>query len=145
MPGAVPRYQHGPITYEVVEAVKGGQLVEARAASKVGVGAAASVKILGVATKDALPVGASQDYTDANFGSVVNTSPISQYVAVDSEGVWNLKTVDALAFGDLVKAGATGQVQKLVVGTDNTSQVVGRCVEPAGVSAGANGLIKLVL
>lgn len=140
MPGVVPRYESGPITYEVVEAVVGGQLVEARTASKVGVGAAASVKILGVATKDAKPYADPAGTIDGNPS--INLSAPTQYVAVANRGVWPVTFSSAAAFGDPLVATADGKVAPAGA-TPDARTIVGRCVEPAGVASGAVGLARI--
>jgi hypothetical protein len=84
MTGVNPRYVQGPVTYQVVETIVGGQLVEARAGGVVGVAAAASVKCIGVATKDATvaPAGATPDartvvgYCAEPNGVVFATQPV---------------------------------------------------------------------
>jgi len=148
MAGTIPRFNGGPVTYEVVETVLGGKLVEARAASKVGVAAAGSVKCLGVATKDAAPVAALTG-TDAFGNPTINISPVSQYVAVQGiPAIFDTIVYAAnAAFGDLLKCAALGQVTPWVTGTDNPSLIVARCVEPAGVVIGtkATGLTKILV
>ena len=52
---AIPQVRKtGPRTYIPAELITGGQVVEARAASRVGVAAAASLKVLGVAVTDGI-------------------------------------------------------------------------------------------
>lgn len=130
MASVYPRYQEGPVTYTAAEAITGGQLVEARASSVVGVAGAASVKVLGVALKDAS--NAAQSATDA-------TSP-SNSVAVAHQCEIKVTYAANANFGDLLKAAAAGQVTPLVVGTDDMSKCVGRCKEVAGVTSGNTGL-----
>ncbi len=55
MSGTLPRFERGPVTFAAAEAIVGGQCVEARAASVIGVAAAGSLKFLGVARTDAQP------------------------------------------------------------------------------------------
>lgn len=139
MPGVVPRYTTASQTYEVVEQVTGGQLVEARAASKIGVAGAGSAKCLGIARGDALPAGTAQDSTDVFGNPVIQTSPVNQYVTVSRAECYRVKYAAAASFGDLLKTAALGQVTPWVSGTDAAGLIIGRCVEPAGVALGALG------
>jgi len=144
MSGVIPRYERGPITYTVVEAVKGGQIVEARASSVVGVAAAGSTTVLGVATKDALPE-ASRSSTDAFGFPVYNEVALTQYVAV-GVGFYPVVYAANAAFGKRLKAAAAGKVTPWVSGTDAADLIIGYCAEPAGVtSAGGTtvGLAKI--
>lgn len=144
MGGVIPRFQHGgPVTYEVVEAVKGGQLVEARAGSKIGVAAAGSTKVLGVATRDAQPTSVS-GVVDGAYGPVITVEAnVSQYVAVGGNGEhWPVTYAANAAFGDPLIAAANGQVTPAGA-TPDARSVIGRCTEPAGVLAGAVGLAKI--
>lgn len=149
MAGVIPKYKGGPVTYQVVETIKGGQLVEARAGSKVGVAAAGSTTCLGVATKDATPA-ATLSGTDATFGwPTLNQNPVTDYVAV--EGIPSIFADVVYAanasFGALLKCAANGQVTPFVSGTDAPALIVARCVEPAGVTVGtkATGLTKILV
>lgn len=145
MSGIVPRFQHGgPVTYEVVEAIAGGQLVEARAASKVGVAAAGSAKCLGVATKDATPT-ASGSSTDAFGNPVQSLVEVTKYVAVGgTPQIYPVTFAADTGFGVLVKSAANGQVTPWVSGTDAAGLIVGRCVSEAGVvvATSAVGYVK---
>lgn len=146
MAGAVPVYQEGPVTYEVNAVVVGGQLVIPDGTTgKVKPSTLTAATVLGVATKDAVPVGTDQNSTVPNSLTAYNVSPISQYVAVASDGVWMLKASAALAFGVTVKAAANGQVAAWVSGTDAADTIVGRVVEPGGISSGATGQVLLQL
>lgn len=152
MAGVVPKFVSGPITAKVAETIKGGQLVEARAGGLVGVAAAASVKVLGVATKDArLPV--SGETTDA-FGNVtLDVSQITEYVSIGVEGVYPVTYSANASFGDLLVATANGQVAPLAAAgaayvqaeANATRGIVGRCWEPNGVVIATNavGLAKI--
>lgn len=148
MAGTIPKYNGGPVTYEVVETIKGGQMVEARTGSKVGVAAAGSVTCLGVATKDATPV-ATLTGTDTFGNPTINISPVSQYDAIQGiPAIFDSVTYAANAtFGALLKCAANGAVTPWVTGTDNPSLIVARCVEPAGVTIGtkATGLTKILV
>jgi len=144
MPGVVPVYQDGPVTRQVTETVKGGQLVEARSAGLVGVAAVGSKVCLGVASKDAVPTATSQDGTDSVTGlPIINEYPYSPYVAVYDEGYFNLTYAAAAAFGQKLKCAANGQVTPFVSGTDTPDMLVGSCQEPLGVASGAVGLTHI--
>jgi hypothetical protein len=52
-------------------------------------------------------------------------------------------TADVIAFGQLVKCGADGKVAPYTEGASTMAQVIGRCVEPDGISAGLTGKILL--
>ena len=146
MSGAIPVYQTTGPARTVVETIKGGQLVEARAAGKVGVAGADSVVVLGVATKDATPASTNQNGTDAVTGlAITNLSPVLSTLTVACEGFWNLKAAGAIAFGERVKAGAAGTVVKWVAADDDADMIVGRCEAAGGIANGATGLIKLAL
>ena len=150
MPGVVPKFVGGPITCRVLETVKGGQLVEARTAAvaspgigNIGVAAAASVKVLGVATKDAR-VPASNETTDT-FGNVtVDVTQITEFTAVGVEGVYPVLYSANAAFGDPLVATANGTVAPAGV-TPDARTIVGRCWEPGGVVFATNplGLVKI--
>lgn len=141
MAGVIPRFTTGPVTYEVVEAVAGGKIVEARAAGKVGVAAAGSVKVLGVATKDSAPV-ASNSTTDAFGNKVLNINPVTQYCAV-GVGFYPVTYAATATFGVALKAAANGQVTPWLSGTDAANLIIGYCAEPLGVNSGAVGLAKI--
>lgn len=131
MSGVTVVYEHGPVTYTVAEAVTGGQLIEARASSVVGVAAAGSVKVLGVALKDA--TNATPAATDSY--PLPSTVPVAKNAHVRVTYAANAN------FGDKLKAAANGQVTPFVGGTDTDPRlIVGYCAEPAGVTSGGTGL-----
>lgn len=150
MPGVVPKFAGGPITCRVLETVKGGQLVEARTSAvtnfgigNCGVAAAASTKVLGVATKDARPP-ASNESTDA-FGNVtVDVTQITEFTAVGINGVYPVLYSANAAFGDPLVATANGTVAPAGAAPDART-IVGRCWEPGGVVFATNplGLAKI--
>lgn len=149
MSTVIPRHESGPVTYEVVEAVKGGQVVEARAAGKIGVAAAGSTTVLGVASKDANTAAnntAAQSGTTAQGYPFVDTSAylVSPYVAVYDHEIVPVTFAGAVAFGKKVKAAASGKVALWVSGTDAADLIIGTCVEPAGITAADQvGLVRL--
>jgi len=132
MSGVTVKFEHGPATYTVAEAVTGGQLVEARASSVVGVAAAGSVKVLGVALKDA--TNATPATTDSY--PLPSTVPVARGVTV------RVTYAAAANFGDKLIAAASGQVTPAGA-TPDARTVVGQCTEPAGVSSGAVGLARI--
>ena len=129
MAGVFPRFTDGPRTYTVAEPVTGGQLVEARASSVVGVAAAGSLKVLGVALKDA--TNATPASTDATVPQA--TCPVAHdcHIVVTYAAAAN--------FGDRLIAAANGQVTPAGAAPDART-VVGYCSEEAGVALGATGL-----
>lgn len=149
MTSVIPKFGDGPVTYEVAEAVKGGQVVEARTGGKIGVAAAGSTTVLGVASKDA---NTAANNTAAQSGTTTQGYPFvdtGAYLVSTTVAVWDHEQVPvtysaACAFGKAVKAAANGQVAPWVSGTDAADLIIGRCAEPAGVAAGATvGLIRL--
>lgn len=144
MPGVIPRFEHGgPVTYTVNSAVKGGQMVQAvnPTNGKVEVAGAASIRCLGIATKDARPA-ASASSTDSDGFPVVSTVEITPNVAVGMRGIWPVTFAANAAFGDVLICAANGQVTPAGA-TPDARTIVGRCVDPAGVLAGAVGLVRL--
>lgn len=145
MTGIIPKFESGPVTYEVVEQVIGGQLVEARAGGKVGVAAAGSTKVLGVATTDATTTAPGGTTTDAFGNPVINTVNVDQYTAVGGNGRIYPVTYSAnAAFGDKLVATANGTVAPAGVAPDART-IVGECREPAGVvvATNAKGLARI--
>lgn len=144
MSGIVPRYQGGgPVTYQTVEAIVGGQLVEGRTGGVVGVAAAASVKCLGVATKDATPTVAGTG-TDAFGNPTFALQYVTNTVAVGSDAIYPVTYSANAAFGDPLVCTASGTVAPAAA-TPDARTIVGKCVEPNGVVIGTNavGLAKI--
>lgn len=134
----------GPRTYTPVEPILGGQLVEARASGRVGVAAAGSLKVLGVAVTDAT----SPDLlvltpvVDASGRPVLNAAPFPPLVPVAYGGDEVLVTYSAAAaFGDNLVSTANGQVAPSGA-TPDARTIVGRCTEPLGVASAAVGLMR---
>lgn len=147
MSGVNPKFEKGPITYQVVETVRGGQLVEARTGSKIGVAAAGSATVLGVAQTDAKPTVTTQS-TDSDNNTLVD---LGQAVYPPDVAVLKMGTVQVTyaanaGFGVLLKAAASGTVTPWVSGTDHAGLIVGRCEEPAGVVIATNtkGLMRIL-
>lgn len=146
MAGVFESYDRGPVTFEVNAQVTGGQLVVPDGATgKVKPAAGGETTCLGVATTDAIPSGTNQDPTVVGAVSSINASPLLPYTGVANNGVFKVTYAAAATFGELLKLAANGQVTPLVVGTDNSDLIVGRCFETAGVGAGATGDMLLSL
>lgn len=141
---AVPQVRKGgPSSFTPAELILGGQLVEARAASRVGVAGAASVKVLGVALTDAInPEAISDAPTVVNGREVLNAAPLPVVVPLAHSGDEVPVTyVAAAAFGEKLIAAAAGKVTPAGA-TPDARTIVGTCTEPAGVGAGAVGLMR---
>jgi hypothetical protein len=143
----VAHNRFGPDTYEVNVAVKGGQLVEPDTGGKIKVAVAGSLKVLGVALYGALPASTSQSSTSSYDETVIDHSVPQPHVAVAFTGTFKLTCDDAVVFGDYVQVGALGAVKKAPVSpaVGDSRLLVGKVVEPNGISAGAKGLIRLSL
>lgn len=146
MGGIIPKFESGPVTYEVNAVVRGGRLVEPDAATgKVKECAAGSFKVLGVATTDALPTPAANS-TDQFGNQIIVMEPIDQYTAVGGNGRIYPVTYSAnAAFGDKLVATAAGTVAPAGAAPDARS-IVGECREPGGVvvATKATGLAKIL-
>ena len=149
MAGVIPRFETGPKTYEVAANVTGGQLVEYVAGTPTQPGlslvqpaGAASQKVAGVATKDAIAAAnqaALQTFTSGDNFPSINVAVPSESTAVAKRGEYPMKYAAAATYGAKLKAAATGQVTPWVFGTDDVSLIVGICEEQAGVALGAIG------
>lgn len=137
MSGAVQVRKTGPRTYTPAAdaTITGMQLVEARAASRVGVAAAGSVKVLGVALNDAIgPELLVTTPTTVNGHSVLNAVVLPTAVAVADSGIEvPVIYAAAAAFGDKLIAAALGKVTPAGA-TPDARTIVGTCTEPAGIS-----------
>lgn len=129
MSPAIPQVrQTGPKSYPVAETVLGGQLVEGRVASKIGVAAAGTFKCLGVAIDDAV----ATLVTDPVNG-VLNTGPLPTRAAVARGIEAPVKYAAAAAFGDKLIAASLGRVTPAGA-TPDARTIVGECTELAGVT-----------
>lgn len=146
MAGVIPKFTTGPVTYKAGQAIKGGQLVEARgarvdiAAGTVGVAGAGSLLVLGVATTDAKPA-TDPNSTDEFGNPVLDTSGVSEFTAV-GVGFYPVLFTTNAGHGQALIAAAGGGVAAAGAAPDARS-VVGYCAEPNGVVAGATGLAKI--
>lgn len=147
MPGTPQVTKTGPRTYTPAdnELIVGGHLVEARAGGRIGVAAAASTKVLGVAIGDA-SAPEDQVLTPTTIGGrpVLNAVVPATEVAVVYGGVETaVEYAAAAAFGDLLVAASNGRVTPAGA-TPDARTIVGRCTAPAGVSgAGVYGLTRV--
>lgn len=142
-----PKFEKGPVTYQVAETVRGGQLVEARGSSKIGVAAAGSSTVLGVAQTDAKATVTTQSTdSDSNILVDLGQAAYPPDVAVIKFGEVPVTYAANASFGALLKAAANGQVTPWVSGTDAAGLIVGRCTEPAGVviATKATGLMRIL-
>lgn len=143
MAGVIPKFTTGPVTYKVGEVVPGGSLVAARddlPAGTVGVAGAGSLRVLGVATKDAKP--ASDPNSTDEFGNLrLDVSGVTDLVAV-GVGFYPVKYAATAKHGDALIAAANGQVTPAGA-TPDARSIVGYCAEVLGVTAGAVGLAKI--
>lgn len=149
MPAVPQVFKSGPVTYTPAERINGGQLVEARGAGRIGVAAAASARVLGVALTDGVsPESVTTTPTTFDGRQVLNAAllPIRVAVAYGSDVVSGVTYDTAAAFGEPLVAAAGGRVRAFIPGgvtPDNPSLIVGRCAEPTGVVAGALGRVRL--
>lgn len=143
---AVPQVtKTGPRTYTPAEQIVGGQVVEARAAGRVGVAAAGSVRVLGVALTDGInPEQVLATPTTVNGRPLLNAAAFPTRIPVAYAGDEVRVTYSAAAaFGDLLVVGATAGQVAPAGATPDARTIVGRCTEPAGVAAGAVGLLRI--
>lgn len=139
MSGVYPVTQMGPDTHTVSATVTGGQLVFPDSSNagmvKPTTGTQADgATCLGMAMNDAVPAGSGSNLA---FGTAPNTTSV-----VYGPATVMLKAgTGGVLYGQLVCAGANGTV---IQGTTPTfDQIIGRCVEPAGIAAGSTGRVRL--
>lgn len=145
MGSVLPRFTSGPRTYEAVEVIAGAQLVEARAGGVdnpgCGLAAAGSVKVVGVAQKDANPAGNTPRTPQAG---VLDVTLAPKEVAVISDGfVPDVKYAVAAAYGDRLVSAGGGNVKPWT--NEPATAIIGWCAEAAGVALNATGLTRLNL
>lgn len=144
-----PRFTDGPRTYEAVELLLGGQLVEARAGGvdnpAIGLAADASKKVLGVAATDATPGGnATRTPTYSGGGADLVLSSRPTETAVYSNDHVPVQYAAACAYGAKVCSAGAGKVRPWIA-ADGADAIVGTCVEKAGVVLDGYGLTKINL
>lgn len=146
MGSILPRFTNGPRTYEAVEALAGGTVVEARVGGidnpGVGIAADASTTVIGVAQKDANPAGGQNRTPEVG---VLDVTLAAREVAVINDGHVPLKYAVAAAYGALVCAAAAGSVRPALAADISGGAVIGRCVEDGGVAVGGTGLTRINL
>lgn len=135
----------GPKTFTPNEVVLGGQLVEGRDNGRIGVAAADSERVLGVALTDAQSPDAPQGgtTTDAIGRPIVNAMGIPTIVAVAYGGTEVAVTYSAAAkLGQRLVSTGAGKVGPAPADA-TAAKIVGTCTEPKGVEANKRGLIRL--
>lgn len=147
MPGIPQVTKGGPKTFIPADNafIRGGRVVEAVAGGRIQEAGAASVVALGVALTDAIaPEDVNtQATTDAQGRPVLNTVVLPTSVAVAYGGTEVPVTYAAnAAFGQKLICAANGTVTP---GT-TAGQVVGICTEPGGVTVASNpvGLMRTI-
>lgn len=126
--------KQGQRTYVPAEPIIGGQVVEGRAGGRIGVAAAGSAKVIGVAVTDAAtPESFTGQPTVVNGRQVLNAAVLPVNVTVVSAGIEVPVTYAAnAAFGDKLIAAAGGAVTPAGAAPDART-IVGKCIEPGGV------------
>lgn len=156
MPGVNPIFRHGPRTMEVSANVAGGQVVEhSTVASTTGLpvvrpAGANSATVMGVATKDAIPVSGQAAYQSSSTAypggfPVTDVSVPNETTAVEHDCFIPITFSAAATERAPLKAGANGTVVPLVVGTDAPGLQIGYCAQPGGVASGAVGLARILV
>lgn len=158
MPGVLHTFDKGPLTFSAEVNIMGGMLVEpftggtAAQNARIRPASASSLTCIGVALGDAAAATyAAADSTDPWGNVIANMNPFPpNETAVAFQGVIKLKNAASgtgfgtIAFGQLVRCAANGEVMPHA-GADTFAMVIGRCVEPGGIVAGARGKINLSL
>jgi len=152
MSGLLHTFDKGPLTFSANVNISGGSLVEPDGTTgRIKPATLRTVLCIGVAMGDAAaPTYAPADSVDDWGNSIANMNPFPpNETAVAFQGVMKLKVAAATAtvpFGALVVCAAAGEVQLHSQGTAATfDMIIGRCVEPGGIVAGARGKINLSL
>lgn len=145
MPSVAIVLKQGPKSFQPAELIVGGQLVEARAASRIGVAAAGSTKVIGVALVDGVnPEAISTTPAIVSGRPVLNTALLPTQVAVAYGGMEVPVTYSgAAAFGDKLIAAAAGTVAPAVAADIDARAIVGICSQPLGVAQGGVGLMRI--
>lgn len=141
-----PVIEHGPLSFSANVNINGGQLVEpdGSAPGFIKPATSATIHCLGVAIGDAAGLPApSKSSVDAWGNPVYMAQQPPNEVAVAWHGVWRLVADGAIAFGDYVIVGTIAGTVKSGGATPNPLQVVGFCVDPAGIADTVRGKIRL--
>jgi hypothetical protein len=161
MAGILPVYELGPITFNIaasnivlggnvvmIDPTNAGYVVAAKGTSA-GVG---SITVLGVSLTDGVGPSVSENSTDPLGNNILALTQYPNDCSVALYGVFNLVFAGACNFGELVRtvdgttAGQTtaGQVYPYTNNSTTTyDQIVGRCVQPAGVASGGTGMVLI--
>jgi hypothetical protein len=160
MSGTLPVYEKGPITLSVAlsNVILGGNVVMSDptntgsnyvVAAKGPSSNKGAVTVIGVALNDAVGPSVSQGSTDPLGNAILALTQYPNQVTVALIGVFNLVYAGTCAFGGLVRTvdGATagqttaGQVYPYTAGSTTYDEIIGKCIQPGGVTAvGATGL-----
>lgn len=156
MAGAVTWLKDGPSTAATVDnlflgTVNAGIIVEGRTGTtnglgNVGVAAAGSLKVVGVALQDAVAVAnqaAMQTGVTGYGGALIDAFVPTEVVAICNEGQVRVTYTLAANFGDQLIVGTVAGQASPAGATPDARTVIGWCAEPGGVSAGAVGLMKI--
>lgn len=138
MPSLVQKFEKGPLTFNCgPNTITGGRLVMPDTGNPGNIihTTLNTPNCLGVALLDAAPL--SGQTVD---GFAVSSAIIRPDVAVANEGVYRLWASAAIPFGSYVVADANGYVKAYTAGTSTYDQIVGKCVEPNGISAPISGV-----
>jgi hypothetical protein len=151
MAGIRPVFEKGPLTFAATTTANGGTISGGKFVIPDGTtgrirvcNAAGATNVIGLATGDAAPSDYSNADTADPWGNpVVNAQFPPNEVAVAYQGVWRVRNSSGatIPFGALVVASAVGEAQARAAETMDA--VVGKCVEPGGIAAGARGKILL--
>jgi len=148
MSGVPIHLKHGPASYVPAEPILGGQLVEARPNARIGVAAAGSTTVVGVALFDGeAPEAIASGTTVVNGRPLLIAGFTPPLVAVAYGGAEVPVTYSAACtFGQRVVTTALGQVGPAGA-TPAVGAIVGICTDPnvAGVAAGAVGLMRTLV
>lgn len=143
MTGITQITKTGPRTYAPETSVTGGQLVEGTDTGKIKTATAKTKRHLGVALNDASAPGAPVSTTaNGRTTSTLILVPTETAVAYAPQEV-PVTYVAAAKFGDPLEAAASGKVTPAAADAA-PGTIVGKCTAPAGVAAGAVGLMRLV-
>lgn len=148
MSGVAQYRKAGPRTYTPASGaiIKGGQVVEAVAGGRIQPAGAASVKTLGVALTDAIAPEqvVTGPTTDASGRPVTAMYSAPTTVACADRGIEVTVTYAANAnFGDRLVAAANGTVTPAGA-TPDARQIVGYCSEPLGVTVTTDATALMV-
>lgn len=141
-----PYLTEGPESHVANVAITGGQGVMPDTGGTVKPWTATATNPLGVAETDAQPASNTFGSGTTGYGApFVDTGVPGSLVAVGTSGVYYMTYAAAANFGDTLTVAANGQVTPYTAAPTDARAIVGKCVEPAGVVAGASGRVRLLL